>query len=160
MRALAPGFLLGCLLLVACGPRTASPLPAGPSAEAPKGAPREGTVDGVHYLVAGEGARTIVLVHGNYDSLGTWHELARRLVPHARVVALDLPGYGASENRLDDFSLGGLALGVRAVVDELGANEVVLVGNSLGGAVVARFAASWPERVAGVVLEDANFVDE
>ncbi|MBP6844221.1 MAG: alpha/beta hydrolase [Kofleriaceae bacterium] len=150
-------------LLVACGPRAVAPPacpPVAPASAAPPAAGADREVDGLRYRVSGDAtaATTLVLVHGNFDRLETWEPIVPALVAAGfQVVTLDLPGYGQSRNRHDDYTLRGLAEGVRTVVEAVGAARVVLVGNSLGGAVVATYAAAWPATLAGVVLEDANF---
>lgn len=100
------------------------------------------------------GGPTVVLVHGlGGSSLGFWRVMFR-LVPHVgRVVVPDLPGSGFSP-----LPPGG-PLGFAEVMDAFEGfaeravpEKAVYVGNSLGGAMTARFAARRPEKVAGAVL--------
>jgi pimeloyl-ACP methyl ester carboxylesterase len=110
----------------------------------------------VHYVDFGgapEGP-TVVLVHGLGGSHLNWDLLAPRLTSHARVLALDLPGFGRSEP-------GGRRAGVPAnvlVLDrflrEVVEGPAVLVGNSMGGMISLFESARSPQRVCGTVLID------
>jgi pimeloyl-ACP methyl ester carboxylesterase len=69
-----------------------------------------------------------------------------------RVVAVDLPGFGQSEMPAGKISLPGVAHTVDALCGELGLEEPVVVGNSMGGFVGAELAVSFPTRVSKLVL--------
>ena len=92
----------------------------------------------------------IVLIHGSGVNAGCWIEQLRGL--HAtRVVAIDLPGHGES----DDIGTAGiehLADVAAALIAALGAAPVIAVGHSLGGAVALALAARHSEAVDGLVL--------
>jgi pimeloyl-ACP methyl ester carboxylesterase len=92
----------------------------------------------------------LVLLHGQPGSSADWQQVAGRLPPGLRVVALDRPGYGASRQRA-----GGFAVNARAVVAELddhGIERAVLVGHSYGGGVALAVAKLAPARVEALVL--------
>lgn len=69
-----------------------------------------------------------------------------------RCVAIDLPGFGGSDMPARDMSIPGMARAVDAVCREIGVEEPVVVGNSMGGFVGAEMAVSFPTRVAKLVL--------
>jgi pimeloyl-ACP methyl ester carboxylesterase len=110
----------------------------------------------VHYVDYGgnpEGPTT-VLVHGLGGSHLNWDLLAPLLTPHARVLALDLPGFGRSEP-------GERRATVQANIDvlerflaEVAGGPVVLVGNSMGGMISLFTAARARRTVDGLVLLD------
>ena len=60
-------------------------------------------VDGIniHYLSAGEGA-VILLIHGWPTSAYLWRNIMPELSKKYRVIAIDLPGFGQSDKRLED----------------------------------------------------------
>ena len=96
----------------------------------------------------------VVLVHGMGGSRTTWRPLARELRRRGRtVVSYDLRGHGRTGHgpsyRLDDF-VDDLA----AVVDDLGAESIDLVGHSLGAHTALRYAMAEPSRVRRLVLEE------
>ncbi len=117
--------------------------------------PRFATVHGlrVRYVRAGEGP-AVVLLHGFASSIVTWRDVIPALAARHAVVALDLPGFGASDQPADlDASVyPGVIAGL---MRELGLARASLVGNSLGGAAAVAVAAVYPEMVEKLVLIDA-----
>jgi pimeloyl-ACP methyl ester carboxylesterase len=110
----------------------------------------------VRYVDMGSGdGHPIVLVHGLAGNWQNWLENIPRLAAERRVVALDLPGFGASEPYDDEITISNYGRTVDALCDELGLGEVVLVGNSMGGFVGAEVAIQFPERVERLVLVSA-----
>jgi pimeloyl-ACP methyl ester carboxylesterase len=117
--------------------------------------PRRPALDGVHYTVTGDGPSTVVLLHGFADNLSTWNRVVPRLAVAHRVIAVDLPGFGASSRPWRERLLEDYVDVVRDVLDAEGIDDAVsLVGNSMGAAVSTLFAARHPERAARVVLID------
>ena len=103
------------------------------------------------------GATTLVLIHGSNASLFTWEPWARRLQDKFRIVTMDMPGHGltgAVPNK--DYSLDGMVKFTLEAVDKLGLQRFALGGNSMGGAIAARFAEEHPERVSKLILVDAG----
>jgi pimeloyl-ACP methyl ester carboxylesterase len=72
-----------------------------------------------------------------------------------RVLALDLPGFGASELPREPLSIRDYARLVDAMCAELGVERVSVVGNSMGGFVGAELALSFATRVDRLVLVSA-----
>jgi pimeloyl-ACP methyl ester carboxylesterase len=72
-----------------------------------------------------------------------------------RVLALDLPGFGASDMPAEPISIRRYARTVDAVCDALGVERVVVVGNSMGGFIGAELALSFGTRVDRLVLVSA-----
>lgn len=157
--ALASVVLLLALLLV--GER-----PAGPTGRWLREAGLEErflTVDGLRlrYVRKGQGP-PLVLLHGLGSSIYSWSEVLEGLARHHDVVAVDLPGFGFSDQP-EDLAFGRLPRAVLGLMDRLGLEKASLAGNSLGGAVAIVLAAERPERVDRLVLIDAagfNFAPE
>ena len=104
---------------------------------------------------AGAGLETeLVLLHGGgVDSARfSWELIWADLVATGPVLALDLPGFG--ETPLGDVSASvhGYRDWLLAFLDAAGVGRIILVGLSLGGAVVLDAALLAPDRVAGLVL--------
>ncbi|MEY7970362.1 alpha/beta fold hydrolase [Saccharomonospora xinjiangensis] len=102
--------------------------------------------------IVGDGAHTVIAVHGWLGSAGAW----RSLVPHLdtatfRYVFMNLRGYGDRRDEPGEHTLAEAATDVLAVADALSADRVSLVGHSLGGAVVQRVLADAPDRVRSLV---------
>jgi pimeloyl-ACP methyl ester carboxylesterase len=105
----------------------------------------------IDYFAAGEG-RPLVLVHGITESRRTWDPLLAPLLSAGyRVIAVDLRGHGGS-SRTAPYDLATMAGDLAAVLDVEGVDDALLVGHSLGGAVVSAYAAGGPCR--GVVNVD------
>lgn len=116
---------------------------------------RPAGVDGVHYTVTGDGTETVVLLHGFSDNLTTWNRLVPALAASHRVIAIDLPGFGASTRDWTDPLLDGYVDVVVEVLDAEGVDvPVSFLGNSMGAAVSALFANRFPDRTERVVLID------
>jgi pimeloyl-ACP methyl ester carboxylesterase len=120
---------------------------------------RHETIDGrrLRYVRAGSGP-AVVLVHGFGSSLYTWKDVVPALAAGHDVVALDLPGFGESDQPAD-LSFEDFPRAVLGLMDRLGIGRAALVGNSMGGATVAIMAARRPERVTALVLVDAAGFD-
>jgi pimeloyl-ACP methyl ester carboxylesterase len=104
----------------------------------------------VRYRVAGGAGPPALLVHGLGGSWRWWEPVVPALAEHMRVHLVDLPGFGSARGRR--FVLADAPSYLRALVGAVGANRVTLIGHSLGGAVCARVAATWPALVDHLVL--------
>jgi pimeloyl-ACP methyl ester carboxylesterase len=94
----------------------------------------------------------VVLIHGMAGSLDTWDPVFAELAESCDVIAIDLPGHGASSRFRADYSLGSLAAAVRDVLDDLGVKSATIVGHSLGGGIAMQFMYQFPERCERLVL--------
>jgi len=114
-------------------------------------------VNGLHIDDGGSGTAVPVLfVHGNGANLTQWRAQLDHLRPTRRAVAFDLRGMGQSAAAPDgDYSVKAMAGDVAKVADALHLKRFVIVGHSYGGAVVAQYVATHPDRVAGVVYADS-----
>ncbi|GGL02489.1 alpha/beta hydrolase [Sphaerisporangium melleum] len=96
----------------------------------------------------------LVLLHGLTYDRRQWGPLLgelARLDPGRRVLAVDLPGHGGSP-RWDHYDLDEVVAAVHAAVTEAGLAAPIVVGHSLGGVLVTKYAAAHPAR--GVVNID------
>jgi pimeloyl-ACP methyl ester carboxylesterase len=85
----------------------------------------------------------VVLIHGNSSSSRVFsHQLDGRLGQRFRLIAVDLPGHGASDDATDPsaYSLPGHARAVLAALEALGIDQAHFVGWSLGGHVALEMA--------------------
>lgn len=99
-----------------------------------------------------KGDCAIVLIHGYLESLDVWDDFTKLLAPHARVVAIDLPGHGISEVKGEVHTMSFLADVVYGAMQVLGVDKVLIVGHSMGGYVALEFINRHPEAAAGIVL--------
>lgn len=100
------------------------------------------------------GALAVVLVHGWSGDRGYWAHQVDYLAERYRVVALDLAGHGESGLGRVDWKLAAFGDDVVAVVEEVDARKVALVGHSMGGDAAVHAAQRLGDRVSGIVWLD------
>jgi pimeloyl-ACP methyl ester carboxylesterase len=94
-----------------------------------------------------------VLLHGIGSTATAFGPLLSLLRRHARrIVAPDYPGHGFSDEPRSPLTPAALFEAVTSALDTLESEPMVLVGNSLGGAVAMHYALARPERVRALVL--------
>ncbi len=115
----------------------------------------------IHYKEMGQGEPAILLLHGFGASTFSWRRVLAPLSRLGRTVAYDRPGFGLTHrprtrpSQANPYTLEEQARLLVQLMDRLGIQRAVLVGNSMGGVVAAQAALTHPERVAGLVLVDA-----
>jgi len=105
-------------------------------------------------------AHPIVFVHGLG---GQWQNFLENIVPFTadrRVIAPDLPGFGASAMPDEKITIGYYGRVVAELMDRLELGPAVIVGNSMGGYVSAELAIQRPELVERLVLVSAAGVSQ
>jgi pimeloyl-ACP methyl ester carboxylesterase len=114
------------------------------------------SADGVsiHYQTTGSGRPAIVLVHCWTCDSGFWQGQVPRLAKSHQVVTLDLAGHGRSGRTRRDYTMEAFGADVTAVADALKLDRMVLVGHSMGGAVILEAAKRLGGRVVGLVPVD------
>ena len=106
----------------------------------------------IHYYSGGEGP-PLVMVHGVASRAADAALIYRELMRTRRVYALDLLGYGESDQPADsDYSVPTQAELVSGFMDAVGVREADVLGVSMGGWIALKFAADHPERVRKLVL--------
>jgi 3-oxoadipate enol-lactonase/3-oxoadipate enol-lactonase/4-carboxymuconolactone decarboxylase len=104
-----------------------------------------------HYDEDGRG-EPVVLVHGlGGTGVDIWKHVIAPLAAEFRVISYDLRGSGRSEVTEGPYAVELLADDLGALLDALELGRVALMGHSLGGGIVLRYAATHPERVRAVV---------
>ena len=107
----------------------------------------------------GEGA-PVLLLHGSPGSADDFRAVGPRLAASRGTLAPDLPGFGASEALVPDYSARAHAAYARALLDALEVEACHVLGFSMGGAVALELAAAAPERVLSVTLLASLGVEE
>jgi len=108
----------------------------------------------IHYETTGQGRPALVLVHCWTCDSSFWHDQVGRLAKSRQVVTLDLAGHGRSDRTRKDYTMEAFGQDVKAVADKLKLDRMVLVGHSMGGAVILEAAKRLGDRVVGLVPID------
>jgi pimeloyl-ACP methyl ester carboxylesterase len=108
----------------------------------------------VNVIDSGEGD-AIVFIHGLSGAWVNWLENIPHFARSHRVIAMDLPGFGHSPMPVDRISISGYARIVDELLDTLGIERAVIVGNSMGGFIGAEVALQFATRVEKLVLVSA-----
>jgi pimeloyl-ACP methyl ester carboxylesterase len=127
---------------------------------------RSTVVDGLNifYREAGpDGAPTILMLHGFPTSSRMYEPLLSRLSDRYHLIAPDYPGFGHSDApAADEFSytFERLAEVMTGFCENLGLRRYVLLMQDYGGPVGFRMALAHPERVAGMIVQNAVSHDQ
>lgn len=109
----------------------------------------------LRFTELGQGGVPVIFVHSLAGNRTHWETALQHLSPGRHAVALDLRGHGDSGSPPeDDWSVAALATDVEAVADAVGLTGAVLVGHSMGGAVIVECARRRPSFVKGLYLVD------
>ena len=140
------------------GPSSTAPSKGGDSLDSPRTHYAQSGDLAIAYQLLGDGPVDLVVVPPGFSVMEPswdWPALAdswRRMARFSRVVLLDKRGTGLSdpvtgsptlEERMDD---------VRAVMDAVGSSRAVVLGGSEAGPIATLFAATYPQRVAALIL--------
>lgn len=107
----------------------------------------------VAYIDQGSGAQTLLLIHGLAGNAGFWRYNIPELARHYRVIAVDLPGYGRSQKDATyPYDMVFYAETLSRLIAELGLQQVVPVGHSMGGQIAMTLALRHPGQVSRLVL--------
>lgn len=106
----------------------------------------------LNYKAYGEGP-AFVIMHGLFGMLDNWQTLARKWADRYRVVLVDLRNHGRSPH-LDEMDYDLMAEDVATLLEELGIDQCILLGHSMGGKVAMQTALTYPELVKRLVVVD------
>ncbi|XP_029104846.1 epoxide hydrolase 4 [Scleropages formosus] len=108
-----------------------------------------------HYVAAGERGKPLMLfLHGFPEFWYSWRHQLREFKSEFRVVAVDMRGYGESDQPTfaDSYRIDHLVADVKDIVECLGYNRCFLVGHDWGGFIAWLFAVHYPEMVTKLIV--------
>ncbi|MEO7166954.1 MAG: alpha/beta hydrolase [Spartobacteria bacterium] len=108
----------------------------------------------VHYTNYGAGETALLFVHGWSSDETVWKKQAADLAKSIRVITVDLPGHGQSEQPEVAYTMDYYARALDAVLKDAGLKSVTLVGHSNGTPVVRQFYRRYPQEVRGLIIVD------
>jgi pyruvate dehydrogenase E2 component (dihydrolipoamide acetyltransferase) len=108
-------------------------------------------------LMAGppDAVESIVFLHGLGGAQSTWASVLGAFAETYRIVAVDLPGHGASDKPspdATDYSIAAIAAKIGELLEKLERAPAVLIGHSLGGAAALQLALDRPKLVRALAL--------
>jgi pimeloyl-ACP methyl ester carboxylesterase len=120
------------------------------------------------YSVKGKGKGKTVLcfVHGWSCHSGYWRYQVKKFQKNFTVVTIDLAGHGRSGSMREKYTMSAFGKDIASVLERINAEQVILVGHSMGGTVALEAARRMPERVIGIIGVDtfhnieARYTDE
>ncbi|HEU20364.1 MAG TPA: alpha/beta hydrolase [Deltaproteobacteria bacterium] len=105
----------------------------------------------VSYEIHGTGEPTLVFVHGWSCDGRYWRAQVPHFSKNHRIAVVDLAGHGHSGMARTKYTMEAFGEDVRAVTEATGSDNVILIGHSMGGSVIAEAARLMPNRVVGLI---------
>lgn len=100
---------------------------------------------------------SILLLAGHGDTAHVFDDFAPRLTSSFHVFAMTRRGFGASSQPSEGYDLSTLTLDIKRVLDGIGIERVDLVGHSIAGDELTRFALTFPDRLRKLVYLEAAY---
>ncbi len=113
-------------------------------------------IDGLdlNYICEGQG-KNIIILHGWGANIQTVLSIHQHLKGRFKVYTLDLPGFGESDKPKEVWGSQEYSNFVKQFIDEMGLEEVTLIGHSHGGRISIVLANNYPELVKKMILVDS-----
>jgi pimeloyl-ACP methyl ester carboxylesterase len=96
---------------------------------------------------------TCLLLHGWPESWQTWQELMSVAAPAAHMIAVDLPGIGASTRNVPTGSKAAIASTIHELIQALDLHEVILIGHDIGGMITYAYLRRYTDLRAAVIMD-------
>ena len=106
----------------------------------------------IHISDSKKGETALFLLHGYLETLYVWEEFITPLLPHLRIVSIDIPGHGLSGSDKDCNTMEFCADVVKEVMDLCKIEQACLLGHSMGGYVAIEAIKRYPDRFNGLIL--------
>ncbi len=113
----------------------------------------------IHYWESGEPQeQALLLLHGGWgDARQNWERIVPTLAQEYRIIAPDLPGFGQSK-LLPDMQIATVLDWLKAFMDTLELEQVVIVGHAFGALFVRLFAAAHPQKARAIILVNGGSI--
>jgi pimeloyl-ACP methyl ester carboxylesterase len=108
----------------------------------------------IHYAEWTGAEPCFLFIHGITGALDTWPDLVPRIAGSNRAVAVDLRGHGRSGHVTGSYRVEDYTGDMAALIEGKRLSPAIVIGHSLGAMTALRLAASRPELVKAIVLED------
>lgn len=108
----------------------------------------------IHYTNYGAGENALLFVHGWSSDETVWKKQAPEMAKSIRVLTVDLPGHGQSDQPKVAYTMDYYARAIDAVLKDAGVKSAALVGHSNGTPVIRQFYRHYPQEVRALVVVD------
>lgn len=106
----------------------------------------------IHYVKAGSGNNTVLLLHGFPETWYSWRQVIPTLAQHYTVIVPDLPGLGDSSSLKESYTAKNAASSIHGLVQQLGLKQVDVIAQDQGGPVAYAYAAANSNEVRRLVM--------
>ena len=114
-------------------------------------------LDQFHYQITGDDSfPKLVFLHGAMGFSLNWRRIAKAFENEYQVLVFDQRGHGRSFQPATGYAPEDYSDDLRKILDELGWEQIRLVGHSMGGRTAFHFAYEFPQRVTQLVIEDVG----
>ena len=113
----------------------------------------------IHLAEVGRGP-SVLLLHQTPRSWDEFREVMTALQDRLHLVAIDLPGMGASDQHPDGPSIENYAAAAAAAIEQSGCAPMAVCGHHTGGVAAVELAASHPHLVERLILSSTPWIDE
>jgi len=107
----------------------------------------------LHYRVVGDSGPVLYILHGLFGSSDNWQTISKEFAKHFQVVLVDQRNHGMSF-KSDVHSYDAMAEDLKGLIDNLGHENPILLGHSMGGKTVMRFAQLYPNIADKIIVVD------
>ena len=100
-----------------------------------------------------ESSEYLFILHGLFGMLDNWHNMARKLSESFNVVTVDQRNHGKSPHA-EEMSFELMANDLATLMDDLGVSSAHVLGHSMGGKTVMKFADLHPNKLKQLIVVD------
>lgn len=112
-------------------------------------------LENFHHQISGNpSGPKLVFLHGLMGSAGNWRRITPAFESDFHILTFDQRGHGRSFKPADGYHPRDFAEDLKLILDELGWEQINLVGHSMGGRNALEFAHLFAQRVNRLVIED------
>ncbi|MTI30608.1 alpha/beta hydrolase [Xanthovirga aplysinae] len=120
---------------------------------------RENQVE-INYLQEGHGKNTLLFLHGWCINSAYWKDQIAQFSMNHQVYALDLPGFGKSTAKRENWTIEEYAKDVSAFIEQLDLENVVLIAHSMSGDIMLETALADNPQIKGIIgIDNFKFID-
>ena len=111
----------------------------------------------LHYLDFGGTGPTLLFIPGLGNTAHAFDDFAPAFIDKYHVVAMTRRGFGESSHPAEGYDTSQLVEDIRTLIARLKLGRVILVGHSIAGEEMSRFASTYPDEVTKLVYLDAAY---